>query len=206
MKNTIKLALNLFGQLLVLPFILLTRAEELLSKDGEVIFNTCAQFMAVLPGLPGAFLRRSYYTLTLEKCSPHCHIGFGAVISHRYAIIEPHVYIGNYALIGSAHLGERCLIGSRASIISGKYLHEKNPDGTWSTFSSDRLERILVGKNVWIGEGAIILADIGEGSCVGAGSVVSVKVKPNIMVVGNPARFVKNFEPAEQHPAGPAGE
>lgn len=206
MKKTVKLSFNLFGQFLVLPFIALTRLEEALSNGGEVVFNACAQCMALLPGLPGAFLRRSYYTLTLEKCSPHCHIGFGTVISHRSVVIEPHVYIGNYALIGSAHLGEHCLIGSRASIVSGKYLHEKNPDGTWSASSSDRIEKISVARHVWIGEGAIIIADIGEGSCVGSGSVVSTKVKPNIMVAGNPARFVKNFGEAGPDPVGPAGE
>jgi len=108
--------------------------------------------------------------------------------------VEKHVYIGNYALIGSSHLGENCLIGSRASILSGKELHILGDDGTWSSYSAERLAQVTLGKNVWVGEGAIIAADIGEGSMVGSGSVVSTNVKPHILVTGNPARFVSKLE------------
>lgn len=52
---------------------------------------------------------------------------------------------------------------------------------------------ISVGKDVWIGGGAIILAGvtIGDGSVVGAGSVVVRDVPPACVVVGNPARVVR---------------
>lgn len=194
MKRTIKLMLNTVGQFIVLPFVIMTWLERLISSRCEVVFNTCGQLMALLPGLPGAFLRRAFYTLTLERCSAECHIGFGVLISHRGVVIEEHAYVGNYALLGSCHLGAHCLIGSRASIVSGKSLHEKNLDGTWTAFSHDKIERVKVGRHVWIGEGAIIIADVGDGSCVGSGSVVTTNVKSNVMVSGNPARFVKSFE------------
>jgi virginiamycin A acetyltransferase len=148
--------------------------------------------MAILPGLPGAFLRRAYYSLTLQLCSNHCHIGFGTLISHRAAIIEDHVYIGSYALIGSAHIGAHSLIGSRTSILSGKPLHVLE-EGMWTPYSADRLSMVNIAKNVWIGEGSIIFANIGEGCMIGAGSVVTSNVKANIIVSGNPARFIKNL-------------
>ena len=62
-------------------------------------------------------------------------------------------------------------------------------------FSAENIKRIDVAENVWIGEGAIILASIGKGSLVAAGAVVNTNVKANIVVAGNPARFVKSFEP-----------
>ncbi len=148
----------------------------------------------MLPGVPGVFLRRAFYTMTLERCSAHCHIGFGSIISHRCTVIEKHAYIGSYALIGKAYIGEYCLIGSRVSILSGEALHKLDENGMWTPYSSELLVRVTISKNVWIGEGAIVSADIGESCMIGAGSVVSSKIKSNIMVAGNPARFVKKLE------------
>ena len=55
----------------------------------------------------------------------------------------------------------------------------------------NRLEQINVAKNVWIGEGAIIMADIEEGSMVGSGSVVTKPIPLNVVVAGNPACIIK---------------
>lgn len=54
---------------------------------------------------------------------------------------------------------------------------------------------ILIRRNAWIGGGAIILpgVTIGENAIVGAGSVVTKDVPDNAIVVGNPARFVRNI-------------
>ena len=197
MRNSIKLSFNIFSQLLVMPFAALSWLEKkLLANNSEILFNFCSQIMAILPGLPGAFLRRAYYTLTLEKCSSHCHIGFGTIISHRCTTIEKHAYIGSYALIGSAYLGEHSLIGSRVSILSGEALHVLDKSGMWSPYSAERLSKVTIARNVWVGEGAIISANIGESCMIGAGSVVSSDIKSNIMVAGNPARFIRKIEPS----------
>lgn len=49
---------------------------------------------------------------------------------------------------------------------------------------------IVIGRNVWIGGGALILpgVTIGEDAVVGAGSVVTRNVAPGATVMGNPAR------------------
>jgi virginiamycin A acetyltransferase len=195
MRHFIKLFFNFISQILVFPFVILSRIEQfLIPGQSELLFNMCTHIVALFPGVPGVFLRRGFYTMALEKCSPHCHIGFGTIISHRCTIIDRHAYIGSYALIGNAHVGEHCLIGSRVSILSGQALHELDENGMWTPYSSDLLTKVNIAKNVWIGEGAIVYADIGESCMVGAGSVVSSSIKSNIMVAGNPARFVKNLE------------
>ena len=55
---------------------------------------------------------------------------------------------------------------------------------------------VIIGRNVWIGTGAIILAGvtIGDNSIVAAGSVVTKPVPPNTLVGGNPARIIRARE------------
>ena len=54
---------------------------------------------------------------------------------------------------------------------------------------------IVIGKNVWIGAGAIILpgVTIGNNSVIGAGSVVTKDVAANCVVGGNPAKLIKTL-------------
>ncbi|MCU1532508.1 MAG: maltose acetyltransferase [Arthrobacter sp.] len=55
---------------------------------------------------------------------------------------------------------------------------------------------IRIGDNVWIGGGAIILpgVSVGENSVIGAGAVVTRDVPANVVVVGNPARIVRELD------------
>ena len=61
---------------------------------------------------------------------------------------------------------------------------------------------IRIGRNVWIGGGAGILAGltIGEDSVVGAGSIVTRDVPPGCVVAGNPARVVRSIERGSVRP------
>lgn len=54
----------------------------------------------------------------------------------------------------------------------------------------------VIGDNVFIGAGAIVLGDIriGDGATISAGSVVTKDVEPHEMVVGNPQRVIKRYE------------
>jgi virginiamycin A acetyltransferase len=167
--------------------------ETKATDRGESVFAFWAQLFAILPGRPGMYLRRAFYRLTLESCDARCYIGFGAICSHRDVRIERDVYIGTYTLIGSAWLHERCLIGSRASLLSGGALHELGPDRRWTPTDLRRLRQIHVGPDTWIGEAAVVFADVGAGALVAAGAVVSTNVAPSIVVAGNPARFVRTL-------------
>jgi len=53
---------------------------------------------------------------------------------------------------------------------------------------------IKIGKNCWIGGGAIILpgVTIGDNTTIGAGSVVTKNIPANVVAVGNPCRVIKS--------------
>jgi acetyltransferase-like isoleucine patch superfamily enzyme len=64
---------------------------------------------------------------------------------------------------------------------------------------------IRVERNVWIGFDACILpgVTIGEGSVIGAKSVVTQSVPPFTVAAGNPARVIRRLDPNEQSLALP---
>lgn len=55
---------------------------------------------------------------------------------------------------------------------------------------------ITVGDNVWIGAHVCVLpgVSIGEGSVIGAGSVVTGDIPPHVLAYGNPCRVVRRLE------------
>lgn len=59
---------------------------------------------------------------------------------------------------------------------------------------------IVIGNDVWIGSGAIILpgVTVGDNAIVAAGAVVSKDVEPNTIVGGTPARLIKTVEEADR--------
>ncbi len=205
-----KSTFNGLALLLAAPFGWACIAESSLTgKRGDSVFVLCGQLFALFPGVPGAFLRRGLYRWALDDCSPNCHIGFGTLFSHRSANVADDVYIGPYALIGSVRIGQGSLVGSRSSLLSGGQQHELQADGRWSATDHTKSPTIAIGENVWIGEGAILMADVGDGAMISAGAVVSAAVPAGVMMAGNPARFVKRLQstpPAEPVHDGTAAQ
>lgn len=160
----------------------------------ERLFTLWGQSLALVPGVPGIFLRRAYYRLTLQRCASRFSVGFGTFFSHRRVVVEEDVYIGAYSIVGSAVLRRGCSIGSKSSVISGSHLHVRERDGRWAPSDLGRLEQIEIGEHALIGEGCLVMANIGHNALVAAGAVVSGRVAPGVVVAGNPARFVRSFE------------
>jgi acetyltransferase-like isoleucine patch superfamily enzyme len=59
--------------------------------------------------------------------------------------------------------------------------------------SDDITSEIIIGNKVWIGGNCTILkgVNIGNGAVIGAGSVVSKDVPPNVLATGNPCKIMK---------------
>ncbi|MGR5177171.1 DapH/DapD/GlmU-related protein [Vibrio parahaemolyticus] len=76
----------------------------------------------------------------------------------------------------------------------GKYGLGDNPSVLDDeVFSWREEDKVVIGHDVWIGHGAIILpgVNVGNGSIIGAGSVVTKDVPAYSIVVGNPARVLR---------------
>ena len=58
---------------------------------------------------------------------------------------------------------------------------------------------IRIGRNVWIGGGAIILpgVTIGDNALIGAGSVVTKDIPSRVFAAGNPCRVIRELEHGE---------
>lgn len=61
-------------------------------------------------------------------------------------------------------------------------------------------QMVNIGPDAWIGANATILrgVTVGEGGIVGAGAVVTKSVPAYTIVAGNPARLIREIEPAER--------
>jgi acetyltransferase-like isoleucine patch superfamily enzyme len=158
---------------------------------GEMVFVTFGQLFSLVPGIIGAYLRAAYFFVSSSQSSWEVHIGFGSFLSHRSAFIGRHVAIGSYCVIGCANIGEGVMIASRVSIPSGKRQHLDE----LGRLSNDLvLDKVSIGDNSWIGEGAIVLASVGGDCIISAGTVVTSDVPANCVVGGNPGRVIKSID------------
>ena len=183
MKVFARSLFNLLGLLIALPFIVWGKLGLGLLGT-ERLYAESAFALAVFPGYLGAVMRRAYYRAMLPESAWDLGVEFGSAITHVTARMGKNVYIGAYCLVGRCRVGDNVLIASRVSILSGRRQHRFHED------YDRRFEEITVGEGAWIGEGAVVMADVGKGAIVGAGAVVVKPVPDGAVVVGNPAREV----------------
>jgi acetyltransferase-like isoleucine patch superfamily enzyme len=137
--------------------------------------------------------RRKHFIDSLGVCDPSVQLYFPLSIEPRSKVaIEEGVAIAQFVQIwahGGVRIGRNTIIASHAIITSSTHDYKISP------IRSKRIdEPVDIGSDVWIGSGAIIMpgVTIGDGAVVGAGAVVLEDVAPNTIVVGNPARLLKN--------------
>src|SRR5205814_1861814 len=118
------------------------------------IYTFLAHCFALLPGMPGNYLRAAFYKLTLRDCSIDTSVSFGTFFSNTRVSLGPNVSIGSYCVIGSARIGARCQIASHVEIPGGA--HERDAEGRLSRMISG--EGPAIGQDCWIGSSAIVLA------------------------------------------------
>ena len=100
----------------------------------------------------------------------------------------------------SVEIGDNVLMASKIYISDcshGSYLGDSS-DSSPLTSPIDRplsVKPVKIENNVWLGEFVSVLpgVTIGQGTIVGANSVVSKSLPPNVIAVGSPAKPIKKF-------------
>jgi acetyltransferase-like isoleucine patch superfamily enzyme len=161
----------------------------LFGRDRAIEGST--QLLAFVPGLLGQYLRRAFLGFALEHCHPTATISFGTIFSRAGARIDERVYIGPMCHLGLVHLERDVLVGAGVHLPSGADTHGI-ADLSIPIREQPGIERrIRVGHGSWIGNNAVIMADVGHDTVVGAGSVVTRPVAAFVIAGGVPARVIK---------------
>ncbi len=190
MKTIVKSLANGMANLLVLPAFAIYRLSGLVMGSSRA-FPGWSQGFSLVPGLTGVYLRRAFYRRVLSRCGSDACIGFGSVFSHPTASVGTSVYVGPYCCLGDVTLEDDVLVGSHVSIMNGGAQHGidrldvpiREQPGSWP--------RVTIGADSWIGDRAVIMADVGRHCVVGAGSVVTGPLPDFAIAVGSPARIVR---------------
>lgn len=143
-------------------------------------FDFGAMVLCLVPGTIGVYLRTSFYTRTLTRCGYDLSCGFLSIVQHPDVEIGRGVYLGSLCLVGrKAVIEDDVIIASRVVI---------KPELMAETADSERTLRI--GSGAWVGESAIVMADVGAHCIVGAGCVQDRAVAGSFIAVGNPMRVL----------------
>jgi acetyltransferase-like isoleucine patch superfamily enzyme len=167
---------------------------------GDDFFATCTQWLSLFPGKLGIYLRRGFYRQTLDRCATDCSIGFGTTLAHRQVQIGRGVYIGIRCTLGSVAIDDDVTIGSNVDILSGRRQHGFAELHLPIQKQQKQFSQIRIGRNSWIGNSSVVMADIGADCIIGAGSVVVASIPARSIAVGNPCsvKRERDVEPAHE--------
>lgn len=111
----------------------------------------------------------------------HVHFGNYVYANFNLTLVDDtHIYVGDYTLFGP-------------NVTVATAAHPITPELRMPVTQFNLPVRI--GKNCWIGAGAIIVpgVTIGDNVVIGAGSVVTKDIPSNVVAVGNPCRVLREI-------------
>lgn len=111
----------------------------------------------------------------------NCHFGDWVYANFGLTMVDDtHIYVGDNTMFGP-----NVTVATAGHPIQPK-LRE---DGYQYNMS------VHIGKNCWIGAGALIMpgVTIGDNTVIGAGSVVTKDIPANVVAVGNPCRVMREI-------------
>ncbi|WP_339782521.1 acyltransferase [uncultured Marinobacter sp.] len=157
----------------------------------DAVFMSFSQAVSLVPGKTGIYVRAAFYRLACNDTSDEISVGFLTIFSHADTTIEKGVYIGPQCNIGKCIIKKETLLGSGVHILSGKNQHafddlEQSIQSQHGTFN-----KVTIGEDCWIGNGSIVMANIGNKSIIAAGSVIVNDAESVGVFAGNPARLIR---------------
>lgn len=190
MREFVKQTARRVAAIVVSPVVLSYRVRgALIGRDRALEGST--QALAWLPGITGEYLRNAFLRSAIAECDPSATICFGTIFSRAGARIGANVYIGANCTVGLVQIGRDVLIGSGVHLPSGSETHGI-ADIAIPIREQPGVERLVrIGHGAWIGNAAVVMADIGHDTVVGAGSVVTRPLAALVIAAGAPARVLK---------------
>ncbi len=121
---------------------------------------------------------------------PPLHSNWGGKNTHFGKLVYANF---NLTLVDDAqiYVGDYTMIGPNVVIATASHPIDPELRQRVTQFNLD----VHIGKNVWIGAGAVILpgVTIGDNSVIGAGSVVNKDIPANVVAVGNPCKVLREI-------------
>ena len=111
----------------------------------------------------------------------HVHFGKSVYANFNITLVDDtHIYVGDYTLIGP-------------NVTIATAGHPIDPDLREKAYQFNR--SVKIGKNCWIGAGAVIVpgVTIGDNTVIGAGSIVTKDIPSGVVAVGNPCRVLREI-------------
>lgn len=118
----------------------------------------------------------------------HCDYGYNIILGENFFANYDCVFLDAAKIV----IGNNCMIGPGTHIYA--IGHPLDPIARRRSIGTPKA--VTIGNDVWIGGHCTVLpgVTIGDGSVIGAGSVVTRDVPPGVVVAGNPAKIIKRAE------------
>ena len=158
---------------------------------GQRAFSAASESIARIPGLRGVYCRQAFFNRTLAACGADCYFGWNSVFSMREARLGDRVYIGRFCSLGYARIGSDTMLADGVQVLSGGREHGTRENAGRMHDQEQIFQPVRIGAGCWIGANAVVMADVGENSIVGAGAVINKPIPANSIAVGVPGRVVK---------------
>lgn len=139
---------------------------------------------------------RTKYLKELINCDDTAYIEAPFYCAYGYNIKVGKRFFANHNCVildaNKVDIGDYVMIGPNVQIAAACHPLNAQERREGLEFSKP----IKIEDDVWIGASAIILpgVTIGKGSVIGAGSVVTKDVPPDVVVAGNPAKIIKKVD------------
>lgn len=193
--------------------------------DEVVLRSLCARIVPLLATWRGIDIGKGceFYGIPILRRFPRSRIEIGDKCVMRssrrsnLAGIDRPCYISTLRAGAAIRIGHSCgfsgtVIGVAQSVQIGNHVmcgaNSMITDTDWHAVDPGaRLRRaeghsrpVILKDNVWLGMGVIVLkgVTIGENSVVGAGSVVTSAIPPNVLAAGRPARVIRSLLPLQE--------
>jgi len=153
------------------------------------------EFCSIAPDVKlGEGVRLSKF-INLYGCEIGDETKIGAFVEiQKNAKVDRRCKVSSHSFIcEGVAIEDNVYIGHGVTFINDSYPRATTAEGELQTESDWRVEATVIKRGASIGSGATVLSKVvvGENSIVGAGSVVTHDVPPNVIVAGNPAKILR---------------